>query len=120
MVLGQKALRQDPAHVFHQAFYPSSSADSGYTLGVSPMTQPAVLPSLPQGLTSSLPNHNLQEPYKSQAWQHLSSETGQVGVQTLQEFLGHNGTPNFRAKVMLSPSPTLSPPIHSMAKFLLS
>ncbi|XP_004753702.1 chromodomain Y-like protein isoform X3 [Mustela lutreola] len=30
------------------------------------------------GLTSSLPNHNLQEPYKSQAWQHLSRETGQV------------------------------------------
>lgn len=65
-----------------------------------PHDPPAVLLS-PQGLSGSLPTYNQQEPCKPQEeWQHLSSETCQVGVQTTQGFLGHNGTPNFRVKVM--------------------
>lgn len=109
--VGRRHGHQGPASVFHQTLPHGSGSDSCYTLGISYVTQPTVLLPLPQGLSSSLLNYNQREPYKLQEqWRHLSSETCEVGVQTIQDFVGHNGTPNFRVKVML----LLSPPTHTL------
>lgn len=95
-VRSQEALRPASCRGRHQAS-PQLCCGGGRW---PPRDPPAVLLS-PQGLSGSLPTYNQQEPCKPQEeWQHLSSETCQVGVQSTQGFLGHNGTPNFRAKVM--------------------